>query len=166
MDLESELVEAATGEFIGGRVEPAPAEGTVVVDEVSGYPDLAPIEGDEDESVPLESEVDGAVDEDVVYTLAVAAATHGREFDGPLCAELLERGGPIEDVRLMIAIAVLRTGQKLNGDRMLRVLDGMGFSGEATAARLARDELAKAAGGIVIESSSPVPGVETVVVSP
>lgn len=168
MDVESEMVAVATGEFVGGRVEPLPDPEAVTTDETSDYPlpeGTVAIEPDEDESVSLDDGIESAHDEDVVYTLSVAAATHGREFDGPLLAELLESGGIIEDVRLMIAIAVLRTGQKLNGDRMLRVLEGMGFAGEAMAGRLARDELAKVEGGIVIESSAPVPGVETVVVA-
>lgn len=177
---QSDEMEMESSGYVGGRVEPI-AEGTVVaVDTTSSY-DAGGVteevngsdEPDEDESVSLESKAEGQgdgaeapVEEDIVYALGVAAATHGREFDGPLFAELLERGGPIEDVRLMIAIAVLRTGQKLNGDRMLRVLESMGFEGEAAAARIARDELSKVLGSVVIESTSVVPGVETVVVTP
>lgn len=168
------------GEFMGGRLEKLPDGAVVTVDEVSGYPgypeapavDGAGAEGegsggqgagDEDESVDLSPATNGESPgvEDIVYELGVAAATHGREFDGRVCAELLEQGGPIEDVRLTIAISVLRTGQKLTGDRMLKILEELGFEGEAMVARLARDELAKIGSAVVVENPSGVPGVES-----
>lgn len=116
---------------------------------------------DEDTSVDVGVDSDGLpVVEDVVYELAVAAAAAGREFDGQVLAELFAQGGPIGDVRLTIAIEVLRLGQKLTGDRMLRVLESLGFEGEAMAGRLARAELAKA-GGVAVESTTVMPaGVE------
>jgi len=103
--------------------------------------------------------------EDVVTELAFAAASSGREFDGRVLAELLEQGGPIEDVRLSIAIGVLRLGQKLTGDRMLRVLEVLGFEAEAMAGRIARDEIVKA-GDVSVESTTALPAVVTDGVSP
>jgi ribosomal protein L12E/L44/L45/RPP1/RPP2 len=169
----TDLIGSPRAEYVGGRMEPIDRS-SVTLDAVSSYPPAPPavegdgeayvtaldteseiLQSDEDESVSLDLETEGTeVPEDIVYELGVAAATHGREFDGRVFAELLEQGGLITDVRLMIAIAVLRTGQKLNGDRMLRVLEEMGFVGEATAARLARDELSKVKVEVVVETTS------------
>jgi hypothetical protein len=46
-------------------------------------------------------------------------------------------------VRLAMALGVLRLGTKLTGDRMLHVLESLGFADEAGAARVAREELSK-----------------------
>lgn len=165
-------------EFIGTpRVaESALVEGerVVMADEVGAFmAEAEPVETaegeagageallDEDTSVEVGVDGDGLpVVEDVVYELAVAAATGGREFDGQVLAELFTQGGPIGDVRLTIAIEVLRLGQKLTGDRMLRVLESLGFEGEAMAGRFARAEIAKA-GGVLVESTTVLPaGVE------
>lgn len=155
------VVDGGAGE--GGAGEGGAGEGGTAEGGAAAY--VAALDlPDEDESVSVDLETEATeLPDDIVYELAIGAATHGREFDGRLFAELLEQGGPIEDVRLMIAIAVLRTGQKLNGDRMLRVLEELGFSGEATAARLARDAIIEAGGAVKVESvGGPVPGVDGV----
>lgn len=167
----SELI----GSGRGSGVRPVAGEVVVTADDIGAFleqtagaePAGAEIEeqSDEDDSVSLEGFQDGSVEEDgsddIVYELAVAAASSGREFDGRVLAELLEAGGAIEDVRLSIAIEVLRLGQKLTGDRMLRVLESLGFAGEALAGRLAREEIASA-GGVVVESTTAMPaGVES-----
>lgn len=163
----------ATGELIGAPRPVRPLEGEVVVmaDDVGAFMnEAAPVgaeneasdsSDDEDTSVSLDVEAATVpVVEDVVYELAVAAASSGREFTGEVLAELLSQGGPIFDVRLSVAIEVLRLGQKLTGDRMLRVLESLGFAGEAMAGRLVREEMVKA-GGVAVEVTTPMPaGVE------
>lgn len=153
-------MDAAVSALIGSRVLPDEWDEEEALDAASQYPwspgveqDGAELDGDEgetvvaleeDESVNVEAKApEEPLVEDVVYELAVAAASTGRDFDGPLLAEYLEQGGAVDDVRLTIAIGVLRLGQKLTGDRLLGVLESLGFGGEAAAARVARDELGK-----------------------
>lgn len=152
--------------FIGGRILPPDLE-EVTVDRGSRYPwrdistpeELGEVTGDEDESVSVESADDGADDgegDDIVYDVAVAAASTGRDFDGRMLAEYLEDAGAITDVRLAMAIGVLRLGTKLTGDRMLGVLENLGFSDEAATARIARDELGKV-GEVAVEVMTALP---------
>jgi hypothetical protein len=181
----SELIGSSSRGFVGGRFEKAPD--VVGKDETSNYvvsefahrqianadfgasDDLAlpiggePVSdeaqpgGDEDDSVSLD-EIGQALDgEDVVQDVAVSAAATGKGFDGPLLAELLEGSGPLEDVRLMMAIEVLRLGSKLTGDKMLAVLERLGFDTEVALARLTRDELSKIP-DVPVESMTPLPG--------
>lgn len=120
------------------------------------------VEGEEDETVVLTAEGDVASTdpgEDVVYDLAVAAASVGKSFDGPSLAALLREGPAIDDVRLTIAVEVLALGQKLSGDKLLEVLERLGFTAEVAAARVAKEELAKEPDVAVI-ASSPVPVTE------
>lgn len=157
----------AESEFIGGRILPFDGE-EVTPDVSSGYPwrdvstpeELASItddagDGDEDESVELDASVD-ETSEDIVYDVAVAAASTGRDFDGRMLAEYLEGGGPITDVRLALALGVLRLGTKLTGDRMLTVIEQLGFVEEAATARIAKDELAKI-GDVPVEVTTALP---------
>lgn len=117
---------------------------------------------DEDESVPLDgSDLAGELGEDragedVVHDVAVGAASLGKGLDGPTLAALLEGQGRVTDVRLSIAIEVLRLGQKVTGDRVLGVLASMGFEDEAAAARAVAEELGKT-GGVVVEAAGALP---------
>ena len=168
----SELIGSQRQSFVGGRFERAvrPADGREV-DAVSVYPEYddtlkegpsremgaaEAVSLDEDEGVSLD-ELGLAPDgEDVVQDLAISAAATGKGFDGPLLAELLSKSGESHDVRLSIAIEVLRLGSKLTGDKMLAVLESLGFEGEVLVARVARDELAKIP-DVPVESTTPLP---------
>lgn len=156
----------ASEQFIGGRILPLDVE-EVTIDQQSRYPwrDISTPEelgevtddaGDEDESVELSSEAVDETGDDIVYDVAVAAASTGRDFDSRMLAEYLEEAGPITDVRLGLAIGVLRLGTKLTGDRMLGVLENLGFNDEAAAARIARDELGKV-GEVAVEVMTALP---------
>lgn len=168
-------LQQASEQFIGGRILPFDVEDDVTLDRQSGYPwrDVSTPEelgeitddetaetaaaGDEDESVDVDtvsSLEEGS--EDIVYEVAVAAASTGRDFDGRMLAEYLEDGGPITDVRLALALGVLRLGTKLTGDRMLSVLEQLGFKEEAATARIAKDELAKI-GDVPVEVTTALP---------
>ena len=159
-------------EYIGGRILPPDVE-EVGLDEGSRYPwrdvstpeELAAITddaggdaegGDEDESVEMAESIDVEPSEDIVYEVALGAASTGRDFDGRMLAEYLIGGGPITDVRLGLAIGVLQLGTKLTGDRMLGVLESLGFTEEAATARLAKDELAKV-GDVQVEVMTALP---------
>lgn len=158
----NETTRQERGLYDGGRSEPFDPGAPLVVDDVSGYP--APVVGgggggddsDEDESVELET-LGAPVGEDVVYEVAIAAASTGKGFDGPFFAELIVGAGPIDDVRLSMAVEVLRLGSKLTGDRMLGVLESLGFEGEVLAARITRDELGKVA-DVPVEAMTALPG--------
>lgn len=121
--------------------------------------------GAEDEDLTVQlfeaDEADEAsIGEDVVLDIAIAAATLGKQFDGPAFGDALAAKGPIEDVRLTLAIEVLRLGSKVTGDKVLDVLDRLGFSEEAAAARVAKTEIEKAPEAAVVESTTVVPNVE------